>query len=260
MGLKSVLDSIEDVAEGLREHYVQGEDGKFYLDAEGVESLPGVAGLRRKRDELLRTNRQLKDQATTYEGFDLEEYDRLKQAEIDAKNEARNKSGNIDEIRTDYEGQITGLKSAAAVAEQKANDKIAKEQAAARGYFQTAEISQALTKAKGAPELLSHVIKKGTKVELNDAGKFELHVVDEAGTRRIKDAAGTFMQLDDLVTEIKKNPTYGRAFEGTGAGGSGASGDGDLGGGGGGKVISRDNPMDIGRNAEAIIKGEVTVK
>lgn len=45
MGLKAALETLEGVDEGVRDFYTQAEDGNYYLDVDGVDSLPQVQGL-----------------------------------------------------------------------------------------------------------------------------------------------------------------------------------------------------------------------
>ena len=47
MGLKAVVDSLEDVAEQVRQHYAPGDDGKYHLDIDGIEDHPGTRALKR---------------------------------------------------------------------------------------------------------------------------------------------------------------------------------------------------------------------
>lgn len=70
--LKAVLDTLDGLDEARTGLYVQGDDGRYYLDAEGVDDLPAVQGLRGKRDELLKAQRELRDQLKAFEGLDAE--------------------------------------------------------------------------------------------------------------------------------------------------------------------------------------------
>jgi len=66
MALKAILDSLDSVPEGLKEHYKKGDDGKFRLDAEGVEDVTGLkSALEKERNErktTAQTLSQLKEQ------------------------------------------------------------------------------------------------------------------------------------------------------------------------------------------------------
>lgn len=45
MAIKAFVEKLDDVPEGIREHYTE-VDGKFYLGVEGAEALPAMKGLR----------------------------------------------------------------------------------------------------------------------------------------------------------------------------------------------------------------------
>src|ERR1051326_2181034 len=62
MALKAILDSLDSVPEGLREHYKKHDDGKYRLDAEGVEDVGGLkSALEKERTESKTTAQKLKE-------------------------------------------------------------------------------------------------------------------------------------------------------------------------------------------------------
>ena len=62
MALKAVLDSLDAIPEGLREHYKKGDDGKFRLEAEGVEDVTGLkSALEKERNDRKTTAQKLKE-------------------------------------------------------------------------------------------------------------------------------------------------------------------------------------------------------
>src|SRR4051812_19807125 len=83
MKIAPVVDSLDAVAEPLRELYVPGEGGKFVLDTD-IDSHPGTAGLKSKAQQLLRDQQTLKDKYKAFDGLDPEEV----KAAIDAKTKA----------------------------------------------------------------------------------------------------------------------------------------------------------------------------
>ena len=107
------------------------------------------------------------------------------------------------------------------------------------------------------------------KMVESDDGKFESQVIDAKGERRYKDiAAGTFMDENDLVAEMKDSPTYAACFKGTGSSGAGKRGSGD----GDGKSASTSASKDkkvihiahadaaaVSENLEGIANGSVVV-
>ena len=50
MGLKAVVATLDNVAEDQRLYYTQGDDGKFYLEIDGIEEHPGALALKRALD------------------------------------------------------------------------------------------------------------------------------------------------------------------------------------------------------------------
>lgn len=46
MAIKAIIDKLEDVPEGFREHYVPGSDGKFVLGVDGADALPPFKNLK----------------------------------------------------------------------------------------------------------------------------------------------------------------------------------------------------------------------
>ena len=126
---------------------------------------------------------------------------------------------------------------------------------------------EAISKAEGNVDLLMpHVERQMTMVE-DDNGKFESQVVDAKGERRYKDiAAGTFMDENDLLGEMKDSATYAACFKGTGSSGAGKRGSGD--GDGSKKVASKDKKVTyikhddaeaVSANLEGIANGTVVV-
>lgn len=80
----------------------------------------------------------------------------------------------------------------------------------------TAEI----VKQKGIPELLLPVVRRQIKVVEED-GRFVRRIVDDEGDTKVN-GKGEPMTIADLVTEMRNNDLYARAFDGEGRGGSGA--------------------------------------
>ena len=51
MSLPAIVDSLEDLPEAVRAFYVETEDGRFRLDAEGVEDVSGLKSALEKERE-----------------------------------------------------------------------------------------------------------------------------------------------------------------------------------------------------------------
>lgn len=93
--LKSVLDSLDGVDESLHGFYVE-RDGKHYLDAEGVEDVGGLKSALAKEKAAAKA---AKEALAKYDGFDPEEFQRLKEAAEAAEAKKLEAEGNYKEIR-----------------------------------------------------------------------------------------------------------------------------------------------------------------
>ena len=105
----------------------------------------------------------------------------------------------------------------------------------------------AILKQKGAPELLIPHVLSQTKFIENADGTFAVAVINEKGTPRIGDGQGNAMTLDQLVTEIRGNEVFGRAFEASTTGGSGANNTGGSGNGAGTNTLSATEKLKAAR-------------
>src|SRR5512142_2737796 len=101
MALQAVVENLEAVAEPLREHYKQGEDGKFHLAAEGVEDVTGLKkALATERENVKKMNETLHQ----FDGVDLKAY---KEWSTRMENDEEMKllrDGRADELRSRWTG------------------------------------------------------------------------------------------------------------------------------------------------------------
>lgn len=103
MGLKAIVEKLEDVPEAHRELYVE-RDGKFHLDAEGFEDVTGLkSALEKERAE----RRTAKDKLKELEGVDAEEYKRLKDEAQEREHSQLKAEGKFEELRLKWEQQKT---------------------------------------------------------------------------------------------------------------------------------------------------------
>ena len=93
--IASVVETLDDVPENLRELYMEA-DGKFRLDAEGVED---VSGLKSTLEKLKRESKDARDALKKYDGFDPEEYQRLKEAADNAEQTKLQTEGKWEEMK-----------------------------------------------------------------------------------------------------------------------------------------------------------------
>ena len=94
MGMKAIVDSIEDLPEALREFYAE-KDGKFQLSVDGMTSKDKLDEFRTNNVDLLK---QLKDMKGKYGNIDMEKYQELMLAEQENKDKEMIDAGKIDEL------------------------------------------------------------------------------------------------------------------------------------------------------------------
>lgn len=209
MALKLTLDSLDGVDAGLVPLYVKTDDGKFKLDAEGLDQIQGA---------LKAANKEAADRRVALEklkGVDPEEYHRLK-----AEAEERTTKGHLDKGEFEKIKEQMAAKHLADI--QSKDSVITNYRSALEQHLIDAQATAAIAEAKGIPQLLLPHIKGRVKV-LEENGQFKVQILNAAGGQMVADAAGTPATFKHLIDEFKADPIYGRAFEGTGASGGGAN-------------------------------------
>lgn len=208
VALKTSLDSLEGLEPTVAGLYQREADGKYYLPVEGLTEI---------KSALNRANREAAERRKAleaFEGFDPEEYKRLReQADQTARAEAE-KKGQYDALLKQHQDKFT----------EKETKWASREKALLASLEQNlvdAQASAALSMEKGIVELLLPHVKRFVRV-VEEEGTFVAKVVDAHGNPRINDKHEP-MTIHQLVMEMKANPTYGRAFEGQGASGGGAT-------------------------------------
>jgi hypothetical protein len=219
--LKTVLESLDDVPEAIREHYKeqkQGDKTVYVLDLDGVDAHPGVVNLKsafervkadKKKlgEDLAAANAKLKD---IPEDFDATEWERLRTDEQTRQSDPGNNDVRKQietataAVKSQYEAKIAKIKkdSDAAIAER--DRKIAALDADIRKRLVTDGLTAALTEAgvtnpaflKAARAMLEH----------------DVEVVEEDGSRTAKmksDLGG-----DDLAKYVQNwvQGDEGKAF------------------------------------------------
>ncbi|MGB3833789.1 MAG: hypothetical protein WA975_18210 [Mesorhizobium sp.] len=187
MALRTILDSLDGIEEGLHDLYEE-KDGKFVLQLDGIDDHPAVASLRnghsnskRERDEARRkladAEKKLRD---IPEDFDAAEWTRLKtedearQADPSNKDVRKQIETATAAVETRLNNQIKALKEAHAQTNAENEAKIAE----LEGDLRTTLVTEGLTKA---------LVKAGVKSTLLRAAQrmFEddVEIVIEDGKR-----------------------------------------------------------------------------
>jgi hypothetical protein len=222
MALKALVETIDVVPEAARGFYKEA-DGKFILDVEPVAgfSLEDVSGLKSTLGKEMTLRKKLEKDVVKFKDIDpdkarealakLEElgnFDPAKDADKivnerleAAKRQIVEKHGEEIKVR---EGRIGAL--------TKAVESLLVDQVA----------TAALAESKGSIELLLPHVQRHARVREDSNGKFIVDVVDKDGNARIGNSKGDPMTISDLVQEMRKSDTFGRAFEGDGMRGPGS--------------------------------------
>lgn len=117
MKIKAVLDSLEGLDEGLKALYVE-RNGKYYLDADGVEFEDDVKGLKNALERERKQARQLSEMLKKFDGIEdpaaaLEAIKKLGQLEeknlIDSGEIEQLVNKRTENMRKNYETQVSKL-------------------------------------------------------------------------------------------------------------------------------------------------------
>jgi len=256
--LKKFYATQAEIPEGQASFYVE-KDGKFSLDVEGgiedvtqlktaLTSERGItADLTKKlkgwSDSGIESPEKVRDLLTRVDAL----------SKLDPKQEAeRIAAEKVDLIRT----QLATEAGAKEGVLQTRNDKLTKQ--LSKQLIDTAAYKVLTETHKGDANLLMPHIRNSVRMVENTNGDFVAQVLDEAGNVRVGTDAKD-MNISDLISEMKGNKSFARAFDGTGASGSGGGG-----GGGNGTVenpttIDGNNPFETGRHAEGLANGTVVI-
>jgi len=228
--LKAVVESVDELPEGLKDLYKQIENGenkgKFLLNVEPVEGY-SLDNLDNLKNALGTTKGELESAKSALEGFKgldaksvrdgLKELERLRK--IDPESEAgklaeERAAAQVGEVTKRFELDIAARDSRNALLEKELTRQLVENTAKA-----------AITAQKGVPELLLQVVTSRMKVVETD-GQFSVQVVDNKGVQDwvVKEGTTVPTTVDDLVAKLKANPIYGRAFDAEVKSGGGATG------------------------------------
>lgn len=245
--LKAVLESLDGLDESLQGFYTESADGKFRLDAEGVEDVSGL------KSALAKEKKRRQDlESQVPDGFNPDEYKQMKADREKLEREQLEAKGRWDQL----EKQLVGKYEQRLTDAQKEKDGV---QNAMERYLIDAAAASELAKHSDTPKLLMPHIKSVMKVVQED-GQYHARVIDPtSGTVRVspKGQGSTPMDLSELIDEMKQSKDYAPAFRGTGSSGSGATR--SVAGGGNSKTIAAGDDSAFLANLDGILKGEVNV-
>lgn len=224
--LKAQVEKLDDVPESYRPLYAE-KDGAFVLEVEGALDVfaPALVANNKKLVKEKQTVAQkLAELEQKYEGIDLEEIERLRQAAAQGDPDDKSKDKHVaaleqqtkqwDKERDKYKGGIEEL--------TKANGALTHE---IESLMVTNVTLKAIEELDGIPDMLLPAIVLAGKVKaVMEDGKRVVRIVDSEGVVAVGDSKGTPMSVKQYVeTEFKGKPAWGGAFKPSGAGGSGAT-------------------------------------
>jgi len=228
------VDDVNTVPEEYRGLYAKGSDGKFSVMDVARPLAAAYIGQTRALDEntgkLKNVNKEsadrrvaIKNVAETFKkfGFEIPEDKPLHEV-IEAyvtdlsdkvKNGQENKI-NVEKIQKDANTRIEQ-------AVKSKDEEIQRKDRALSKYLIEQEATRAITESKGSVELLAPHIRSSVKV-VAEGDDYVVRVVDESGDVRMNGKGG-YMNVTDLVAEMKTKPAFARAFESETPKGSGFS-------------------------------------
>ncbi len=220
MAIKHTYDSLDEIPEALREDYTE-VDGKFVLGVlkdfvpkTAVEDVSGLkSALHKEREAHREAERKARQIAEQYAGFDLEEYNAMKEAAAQAEEDRAKKAGEFDSLK---QQMLEGFsKKEATLREENA-----KLTASIEKQVATAAAASALAEHKGDAKLLGLTVQQAIKVFREDDGSFVARVVDDAGNPRMG-ADGKYLTVSEFVAGMREDDSYSKAFLGSGSSGGG---------------------------------------
>lgn len=223
MALKAIVESLDSLPEGIREHYTE-QDGKFVLGVEAVNgyALEDVSGLKSAFSKEMEARKTLEKVASKWKDLDpdkareaLAKWDEF--STIDPKKEA----DKIAQAKVDAIVKQLNEKHAAEIGA--AEDVKKRYYAQLESVMRDSAIKDAIAEAKGNPKVLLPHIRAATRMKETENG-FAVEVIGQDGTPRISPASGSTapMTIKELVAEFRQDPDFGMNFEASGNSGSGA--------------------------------------
>ena len=226
------FDNLEDVPEKYRPYYVEVEGGygvdpklkPLVDDYVGVSTaLAGARNDKKKANDESATRRQALtafDELANAFGVEVGEAgvaEAIKTFVTELQDQVKGGKQmkiDLDKIRGTFEKEKAELTATK-------DKEIAQRDAAISKYLIGNVAAGALAKHKGSIELLSPIISSRAEVIREDNGEYSVRIKDDEGTHRMN-ASGGWMNIDELVTELKSDSKYARAFESESPGGTGS--------------------------------------
>jgi len=218
MGLKAVLESLDDVPDGVRDFYVEKDGGGFRLDVEGVETKGEVHGLKSALEKQKRETQRAKELLSSIpEDLDgrLAELEQLRQEKAEQEQKKAEEAGEWETLKAhlvEEHKKKLDERDARLAERDKKLDRLLRENVA----------RDAVAKRKASTKLLLPHIMAQTRLQMVDGEERAVVIGDDGKVRYSEGDA--LMTIDDLVNEMGKDPEFEGAFPASDATGGGASG------------------------------------
>lgn len=233
MTLKAVVENLDDVPEALRGEYAE-KDGKFYLDLDDTIKahqavLPLANALKAVKTEKTALQTKLSEAMAKAapEGFDTEEWNRLKELDEKMKKDPNYKGPTDPEaqqrLKDQYEQRLANLEKKRIDDLAEKDKVISSRDEVLRRRVVEDDLTQALTAASIAPKFVKAVramLKSVVKTEREEeSGEFVAHVETDLGSVSVMQYVESWAKSDEGKSFVE--PPRGGGAQGADKGGRG---------------------------------------
>jgi len=230
MPLVAVVESLEEVAEDVRDEYAPTDDGKFKLklldglvpekDADTFEELRGA--LTKERGDLRAAKEEHRTLLTSIES--LGGLDGLKELVEAAKEGERT---NLEK-KGEYDALLQQVRDENATVVAKKDEVIAGLRTRLDKEIRGRQVMEAISTAEGNPHLLQSQVMGAARLEGEDGSdELSVRVYDPETNVMLVDKDGQPLSVQGYVERLKTDERFAPAFKGSGHSGGGAPTDGD---------------------------------
>jgi len=220
MPLNIKLDTLDNLPEALHDLYEKRDDGAFHLmppdgfvSADDLEDTSGLkSALQKERDAARTAAQKVKALEGKLAGIDPDKYKELLDKEADAETKRLEQAGEWTKMKE----QMTVQHSADLQKEREISARLTRQ-------LETVQIDskviEAISKAGGNVELLKPHVRSRLLLNTDD---FSTTVLDTDGKTPKVDGNGNPVNIDALISEMRKSDIYSGAFKASEQSGSGS--------------------------------------
>lgn len=219
MGLKAIVDSLDEVPESIRDLYQETEDGRFALSVEGmvpednIETHERTKGLRsalekerEARKEFEKLSKELKNKVGKVSEEDLQELEELRGLRRKAEEERRRREGEFDkwkdEINKEHKAELESRENLIkSLQDQIRQGRIGNEISEACAEFGAVN-----------PKVMGAFVKGFVEAGFDDEGKLSVAVKDPEDGNRMFDGEGKPLSIHGFVKKLSESKDYADLF------------------------------------------------